>query len=159
MRSLVIALLALGVATTATAKDYGPAGCGLGTEVVFQDANEWHEHVLAATTNGTSGNQTFGMTSGTLGCDVSGPLASGVSRFIDEHHEQIAADAAQGEGESLDALAELIGVQAQDKVIFALSLQENFDSIFASTQTTSQDTYEAIVAVLRQNQQLSQYVS
>lgn len=83
MRSLVIAMLALGLISTASAKEYGPAGCGLGTEVIFQDANEWHEHVLAATTNGTSGNQTFGMTSGTLGCDTDGPLSSGVSRFID----------------------------------------------------------------------------
>ena len=55
MRSLLIAILALGAVTGVQAKDYGPAGCGLGTEVIFKDANEWHEHVLAATTNGTSG--------------------------------------------------------------------------------------------------------
>lgn len=159
MRSFIIAAIALAASAQGLANNYGPAGCGLGTEVVFKDANEWHEHVLAATTNGTSGNQTFGMTSGTLGCDVDGPLAEGVSRFVDEHLEQIAADAAQGQGESLDALAELIGVADKDKDIFASSLQANFDSIFASSQTTSQDTYEALVQVLKSNTQLAQYVS
>ena len=83
-----------------------PAGCGLGTAVVFKDANEWHEHVLAATTNGTSGNQTFGMTSGTLGCEAAnGPLA-GVQAFMDNNMDQLEMDFAIGQGETLAALAD-----------------------------------------------------
>ncbi len=67
MKKLIAAAALISASSFAMA-DNGPAGCGLGTAVVFPDANEWHEHVLAATTNGTSGNQTFVMTSGTLGC-------------------------------------------------------------------------------------------
>ncbi|MEC8010007.1 MAG: DUF3015 domain-containing protein [Pseudomonadota bacterium] len=158
MRSLLIAILALGAVTGAQAKDYGPAGCGLGTEVIFKDANEWHEHVLAATTNGTSGNQTFGMTSGTLGCDTNGPLANGVGLYMEENLDQIAADAAQGHGENLDALAELIGVQGQDQVIFQAQMQNNFDAIFASEGATSQSSYEALVSMMRSDATLSKYV-
>src|SRR5690606_10475644 len=76
---LIAAVIASAPLTAMAAGGHGPAGCGLGTEVVFKNANQWWQHVLAATTNGTSGNQTFGMTSGTLGCaDANGPLDSGV---------------------------------------------------------------------------------
>lgn len=158
MRSIIVGILALGIAMSASAKEYGPAGCGLGTEVIFQDANEWHEHVLAATTNGTSGNQTFGMTSGTLGCDTNGPLASGVGRFMTEHLDQVAADSARGQGESLDALAELIGIQSQDQASFQTEMQQNFDAIFASEQTTPESSYNALVSMMQSHATLSKYV-
>ncbi|MBM6549565.1 DUF3015 domain-containing protein [Marinomonas ostreistagni] len=138
---------------------YGPAGCGLGTEVVFQNADEWHEHVLAATTNGTSGNQTFGMTSGTLGCDVpDAPLAGGVALFINDNLEPLAVDSAKGEGETLNALADLIGVESQDKAVFQREMQANFDVIFASSQVTSQTAYEDIVGVMAKSPELSKYL-
>ena len=50
----VIAVAVLAAAPSFAMAANGPAGCGLGTAVVFPDANEWYEHVLAATTNGTS---------------------------------------------------------------------------------------------------------
>ena len=44
-------------------------GCGLGNELIGEkEGLGWN--VLGATLNGTSGNQTFGMSSGTLGCDT-----------------------------------------------------------------------------------------
>ncbi len=48
-------------------------GCGLGT-MVFDGQQGKVYKVLGATTNGTSGNQTFGITFGTLGCDAPAPL-------------------------------------------------------------------------------------
>ena len=36
-------------------------------------------HVVAATTNGTSGNNTFGMTTGTNGCHTNGALSMAAS--------------------------------------------------------------------------------
>lgn len=158
MHKVLLSLVILGLAGHAAAKEYGPAGCGLGTEVVFQDANEWHEHVLAATTNGTSGNQTFGMTSGTLGCETDGPLAKGIGRFISENLEQLAADTAQGHGETLDALAELIGVQGNDKVAFNSALQSNFDNIFPSESATAESSYKALVQIMAQDKALQKYL-
>src|SRR5690554_3540402 len=67
MKKIIAGALLASASTLAFAS---PAGCGLGTAVIFPDANQWYEHVLAATTNDTSGNQTFGMTSGTLGCEA-----------------------------------------------------------------------------------------
>ena len=114
-----------------------PAGCGLGTEVVFPDANEWHEYVLAATTNGSSGNQTFGMTSGTLGCEeANGPLAAQL--FIDQNMDQLALDTARGQGESLEALAQVMGVSHDNVQGFSNLMKANFDSLFSVTSTSAQ---------------------
>jgi len=137
----------------------GPAGCGLGTAVVFPDANEWHEHVLAATTNGTSGNQTFGMTSGTLGCeDANGPLKLQLAQaFMDDNMDQLALESAKGQGETLAALAEVIGVEAQDTAAFNRTMQSNFDAIFAA-EGTSGTAYDAMTAAMAQDAELKKYL-
>ena len=155
----IIAGAAFAVAASTTfAATNGPAGCGLGSAVVFPEANEWYEHVMAATTNGSSGNQTFGMTSGTLGCEAAnGPLKA-AKVFMDQNMEQLAADAARGQGESLDALSAIIGVQATDKAEFTTALQSNFDAIFVSTAATSAEAYDAMVSVMTENEALAKYL-
>lgn len=136
-----------------------PAGCGLGTHVVFKNPSSWVEHVLAATTNGTSGNQTFGMTSGTLGCkDAGGPLASRVNGFLDNNLDQLAMDSATGEGESLSALAELIGIESQDTQLFKQRVKTNFDDLFASAESSSADVYDALVDMMSHDVRLAKYL-
>lgn len=135
-----------------------PAGCGLGTAVVFPDANEWHEFVLAATTNGTSGNQTFGMTSGTLGCEeANGPLAQ-TQLFIDENMDQLAIDTARGQGETLAALAQVIGVTVADQPVFEQTLKANFDQLFKAGGNSAA-TYQAIRKAMGEVPVLQPYVS
>ena len=154
--SAVISTLPL---TAFAAGGHGPAGCGLGTAVVFKQANSWVEHVLAATTNGSSGNQTFGMTSGTLGCgDAGGPLASGVDMFINDNLDQIAAESASGKGETLSALSELIGVSAADETTFKLAMKANFDQLFSSEEASSEEVYNALITVMRQDIVLAKYL-
>tara|TARA_R110002072_G_scaffold133803_4_gene274352 strand:- start:35429 stop:35929 length:501 start_codon:yes stop_codon:yes gene_type:complete len=146
--------------TATAAGGHGPAGCGIGTEVIFRNADEWHEHVLAASTNGTSGNQTFGMTSGTLGCeDAGGPLAAGVDLFLDNNMEQLAAETATGQGETLAALSELIGVDAADTATFNTALKANFDQIFSSEEVTSGQAYDALISIMKQDIILAKYLN
>jgi len=153
----IIAGALLAASSTMTFAAGGPAGCGLGTAVVFKDANEWHEHVLAATTNGTSGNQTFGMTSGTLGCEAAnGPLA-GVQTFMDNNMDQLAMDVAKGQGETLSALAEIIGVDAADQTTFNSKLQASFDTMF-STEATSETAYQAMKDTMQSDLVLKKYL-
>ncbi|RYZ63378.1 MAG: DUF3015 domain-containing protein, partial [Proteobacteria bacterium] len=45
-------------------RKYGTAGCGLGNMILGKE-----NQVFAATTNGTLGNQSFGITFGTLNCE------------------------------------------------------------------------------------------
>ena len=61
------------------AAKYGPAGCGLGS-LIFDADSGWTQ-IFAATTNGTSGNQTFGITSGTSNCDT-GPTKQSAKNFV-----------------------------------------------------------------------------
>ncbi len=159
MKKLILtAFIASTPFTAFAAGGHGPAGCGLGSHVIFKQADEWHEHVLAATTNGTSGNQTFGMTSGTLGCEsANGPLASGVNLFIDDNLEQLASESASGHGETLAALSELIGIQSEDQSHFTLAMKANFDQIFAA-DSNSATVYDSIVSMMQQDITLAKYL-
>lgn len=156
MKKLIAAAALISASSFAMANN-GPAGCGLGTAVVFPDANEWHEHVLAATTNGTSGNQTFGMTSGTLGCEAAnGPLKA-AEAFMNDNMDQLAADAARGQGETLDALAQVMGVEAADTAAFRATVQSNFDSMFTA-EATAGDAFRSLTEAMAQDEALQKYV-
>ena len=156
MKKLIAAAALISASSFAMA-DNGPAGCGLGTAVVFPDANEWHEHVLAATTNGTSGNQIFGMTSGTLGCEsANGPLKA-AEAFMNDNMDQLAADSARGQGETLDALAQVMGVEAADTAAFRATVQSNFDSMF-TTEATAGDAFRSLTEAMSQDKALQKYV-
>ncbi|MFN7453535.1 MAG: DUF3015 family protein, partial [Pseudobdellovibrionaceae bacterium] len=62
MKKLVVTSMIL-LSSVAMAKSYGDAGCGLGS-VIFGNEKGFSQ-IFAATTNGTVGNQTFGISSGT----------------------------------------------------------------------------------------------
>src|SRR5690554_1969478 len=154
MKKLIAGTVLLSVSAFATAQ--GPAGCGLGTAVVFSDANEWYEHVMAATTN-QSATQTASMTSGLLKCgSANGPLKL-AQVFMDENMDQLAAEAAVGQGETLAALAEVMGVEAQDTAAFNRVIQSNFDSMF-TTEATSGAAFEAMTSAMAADADLQKYL-
>ncbi|MCB1659333.1 MAG: DUF3015 family protein, partial [Pseudomonadales bacterium] len=94
-------------------------GCGLGT-MVWAGQSGLIPKILAATTNGTSGNQTFGITTGTLGCESDGVISSRarLGMFMGTNSERLARDMSVGQGESLDVLANLLNIKAEDKTTF-----------------------------------------
>lgn len=64
--------------------------------------------VIAATTNGTSANQTFAISSGTSNC-VQSYNKEVVEGFIDVNQPRLASELSQGEGEMLSTLEFLMG--------------------------------------------------
>ena len=110
-------------------------GCGVGS-MVFKGQSGVAPQVLAVTTNGTSGNQTFGITTGTLGCTSDGMVNSNMkaSLFIQSNKDQLARDMSVGSGETLAALSHLLGVEAQDQVAFNRLTKDNVETIFATEQ-------------------------
>jgi len=106
---------------------HGPAGCGLGS-MLFEGKEGLVFNVLAATFNGSSGNQTFAMSTGTLGCEdaqkakVTGPV------FIQNNREKLANDISRGEGETLSAYLNLIGHKSANRTV----LKQNFATLFAA---------------------------
>lgn len=157
MKKIIAGAILVSSSALSFANGHGPAGCGLGTAVVFPDASEWYQHVLAATTNGTSGNQTLGMTSGTLGCEsANGPLKM-AQAFMDDNMDRLALDSAKGQGESLSALAEVMGIKSQDTAAFNQTMQSNFDTIFTA-EGTSGTAYEAMTTAMAKNESLKKYL-
>lgn len=133
-------------------------GCGLGS-MVFAGQEGKVVKVLGATTNGTSGNQTFGITFGTLGCDGTGPVTSTakLALFIDGNMDNLARDMSKGEGETLATLAEVWGVAEQDQAAFNEFAQANFSNVFTSENVTSQAVLENLNGLLSNNAQLAAY--
>lgn len=133
-------------------------GCGLGT-MVFNGKSGLVHQVLAATTNGTFGNQTFGISSGTLGCARDGVVANPakVSLFIDSNLDRLAQEMSVGEGETLASLAELIGVDGAQKAAFFRVTKDNFAQIIPSTTVTAKEVMASLNGVLAANAELAQY--
>jgi hypothetical protein len=117
-------------------------GCGLGSMIIKDDSTAVLL-ALQATTNGTSGNQTFGITSGTLGCQKTQfVMNERAEEFVASNMDQLAKEIAQGHGETVDTLAELLEVS--DKATFSASLQANYNSIYTSQNAKMADVLDNI---------------
>ena len=131
------------IATTAGAVD--STGCGLGSMV-------WRGHkgivpqILAVTTNGTFGTQTFGITTGTMGCDPNGRITGGTGRmlltFLENNMEQFAMEASVGHGETLVTVAGILNV---DEAELSAKIHDNFGMLFASNNV---DAVELTLSIL-----------
>ena len=132
--------------------------CGWGSKL-FAGQKGVAPQVVAVTTNGTLGNQTFGITSGTSGCTQDGVVTSNwmTAAFIDGNMNRLAVDMSRGQGESLSAMAALIGVEGSDTVAFNSAMQKNFTSIFSSSEVTSVEVAAAIKSALSADESLAQY--
>ncbi|WP_263140460.1 DUF3015 domain-containing protein [Pseudomonas sp. RIT-PI-AD] len=149
----------LSVASVAAHADAaGGNGCGWGN-MLFEGQRGLAPHFLATTTNGTSGNATFGMTSGTNGCDTNGKLGyNGRSMLaMNGMLDNIAEDMAQGRGEALDAYATLLGIEKGDRAHFAQVAQQNFGDIFSAPDVTGDQVLAATLDVMSRDQQLARY--
>jgi len=116
------------LSSSAFSARYGAAGCGLGS-VVFENDQTWWKQVLASTTNGTSGTQTFGITFGTSNCDAPTPLkVSQAQAYVEANKVALANDIARGSGESIVGLSKVYG--CADSSAFGRDLKSNYENIF-----------------------------
>jgi hypothetical protein len=143
MKKLLVGLAALALTSSVYAGANTNTGCGLGS-VLIKDQNTVLTQILAATTNGTSGNQTFGITSGTLNCDKPSIIASNdkLNRFVGENMDELALDISAGQGETLSTVAKLMNVK--DTASFSAKLQKNFNNIYASKNVNSANVIDSI---------------
>src|SRR6267378_8648271 len=156
MKKILIAVVISAVPAFAFAQQNNIGTCGWGAKL-FDGQSGLVPQVLAVTTNGTSGNQTFGITTGTSGCTQDGVVRSTwkTAMFIDGNKERLARDMSIGNGETLDSLAHLIGVREEDRVAFNRTVQANVSRIFASGGTTDQ-VVVALKEVLGSDRTLAQ---
>lgn len=112
--------------------DTGP-GCGLG-KLAWSDYPHQKNiapQVMMATTNGTFGSQTFGISSGTSGCTNDGHIMSEhkVTVFASTNFENLSQEIAQGQGEHLASLATLMGVPPEHHAAFFALAQKRYTSL------------------------------
>lgn len=132
---LLIAMAFVGVqagVAMAGNPDTGP-GCGLG-KLAWNDYKGQKEiapQVLMATTNGTFGSNTFGISSGTSGCTNDGKIMSDSKTimFAELNFDNLSQEMAQGQGEHLASLATLMGVPAERQATFFAMTQERYTSL------------------------------
>jgi hypothetical protein len=130
--------VAEGVGARTNTYKYGMAGCGLGS-LVFEPSGM---QVLAATTNGSFYSQTFGISFGTSNCNdpSSAKTAYEQEVFMNANLASLSKEAAQGDGVTLRAFAELLGCSDRYSDFSRLG-QDSYDQIFSEP-----DQAEAVLA-------------
>ena len=155
---LVLSAVALMAVLPVTAMAADASGsCGVGS-LLFKGQKGVAPQVLAMTTNGTS-YQTFAVTSGTSGCTPDGVVASNwkTAMYIDGNKSKLAMDMSKGSGESLDSLAQLLGVNDADRAAFNRVTKENFAKIFVGEQASAEQIALGLKQVLAADSTLAQY--
>jgi len=144
MKKVLVGLVTLGMMTVANAASYQTQGCGLGS-TIWTDGSSLMHQVLGATTNGTSGNQTFGMTSGTSNCELDGAAGQAQTVFIQANRASLANDIARGNGETLASLMRMSGCSNIEAA--GSELQKNYKSIFPSEGTPAREINSSITGI------------
>lgn len=156
MRKILTGSLLLLASSSAFAVAPGGPGCGWGN-LLFQGQSGIVPHFAASTTNGTSGNNTFGMTSGTNGCSVDGKLSYAGASMIASMMDEFSIDVAKGEGEALTAVAVVLGVKPEDRAQFAELAHNNFNTLFPSHDVTAEQVYSSLINVMKSDDAMAKY--
>ncbi|BDG08293.1 DUF3015 family protein [Anaeromyxobacter paludicola] len=161
MRKMMIALAILAMAGNASAAQggggikgsgtYGTAGCGLGSMAFGNQKGAIQ--ILAATTNGLFGTQTFGITSGTSNCGESAVGLSGTKTFIEANREALAKDMSRGSGETISALTHLAG--CADAQAVGAKLQQSFQAVFPEQSISDEAVSANVISTLKADKALS----
>jgi hypothetical protein len=142
------------VKETSFSRQYGTAGCGLGSMVI--GGGDGIDQIFASTTNNTFYSQMFGITFGTLNCDGGNVFtkAENMDQFINGNKVALAGDMARGQGEAIVSLASIMDCQGnQDQL--AGELQRNFKQIFPSHSVATMAVTDSIITVISRNDDLA----
>jgi hypothetical protein len=141
---MLLALAAVFASDTSLAQaPYGRAGCGLGS-IIIKDNGIMQ--IFAATTNGTSGNQTFGITSGTSNCVEDGVVTANREQeaFVEENMAYLRRDMATGGGEYLAAFGDLLGCEETVGPALGTFAKDHYDTVFATDHTNRRTAREVL---------------
>jgi hypothetical protein len=112
-------------------RKYGQAGCGLGSLIMKPQSAQ----SSAAITNGSFGNQTLAITSGTSNCVPSGKGSAmnemEQQNFFVANFSTLSKEIAQGNGETVTGFAGVLGCDQVIQPQVAAALQADYAAIFA----------------------------
>lgn len=168
MKLFVSTVLAIGLFASASYADNhaggknktaDSSGCGVGT-ILWKEQSGAAPQILAVTTNGTLGNQTFGITSGTLGCNRDGVVnpPAEVRMLTVSQLDNLAKDVARGEGETLVSFATAMNVEQQDQPLLFAALKSNFTRIFPTDNVSADEVLVSISQIMAEDETLARYI-
>ena len=159
MKKIIAGLVLISASSVASAGSAGgDSGCGWG-QALFEGQSGPASHILAGITNVSTGNNTFGMTTGTNGCTTNGTLSYGGQNVVSSIMNEFSEDVARGDGDALDTVATVYGVEADDRDTFAKVMHENFTTLFPSEDVTAEEMMASIEEVMKSDATLSKYVA
>ena len=158
MKKIIAGLVLISASSVANAGAAGGSGCGWG-QALFEGQSGTATHVLAGITNAITGNNTFGMTTGTNGCTTNGTLSYGGQNVVSSIMNEFSEDVARGEGDALDTVAIVYGVEANDRDTFAKVMHQNFTTLFPSEDVTAEEMMASIEDLMKSDATLSKYVA
>lgn len=160
MKRILLGTIFTALSLNALAEAPGGPDCGWGN-MLFEGQRGMAAHFLASTTNGTTGNATFGMTSGTNGCSTNGALTYGGKSMVKLGAllDELSEDMAKGQGEALTTYAVLLGVAPEDRGHFAAVTHAHFQQIFSRADVTAADVHAATLAVIKADTRLAKYAT
>ena len=154
------AVMLICTAPSAYAQETG-SGCGLGAEVLSGKSGKG-SHIAAAILNGlVIPNTTFMTTGGGLmGCDPTQTVKNeeATEIFVASNMDQLSTDVAQGGGDHLNVLADLMGIADEDRATFQQVAQQNYDQLFA-TDGDAKGIIESIEVAMLSDSSLSKYAA
>jgi len=147
LKIIAVASLAGGMAFAGNVRDN--CGCGLGS-MALGDEEGLASNLAATFLNAISGNQTFGISSGTLGCDQANTLTGlrQAEEYIAGNMDHLAFDIASGEGAALDSVADLLNVDEEIRLVYFQNLQNNFASIFSDEEVNAKEVLNKMASLL-----------
>lgn len=152
--SLFVLGLALASNAMARSRQFGVSGCGLGSQL-FKDKHGQIEQVLSSTTNGTSANQTFGITSGTSNCTDDGTVSARneAPMFIETNQVALATDVAKGNGQTLSHLSKVLG--CENPTNLNDTLKKNYSTIFSTANIKAATVTQSLLDTVRNDEKLA----
>ena len=155
MRKIGMAVMVcMAAAAVAHAGGQMDAGCGGGSQL-FKNDTKGHQ-ILAATTNGFIGNQTFGISSETSGCTSKAWWAKRLvdqQKFVAANIRDLSREMAQGKGEYLASLSALMG--CSNAADFGSFTQAKYESLFPTANTDPSAVLQNLRAELGRDAKLS----
>jgi type IV secretory pathway TrbL component len=158
MKKIILGIALITVSSATFAEAPGGPNCGWGN-MLMEGKSGTGSHIMASLTNGTSGNATFGMTTGTNGCSTSGTLTYSGASMVSSIMSEFSEDVARGQGDAMDTVAVIYGVEKQDRDTFAKVMHENFSTIFPSENVTAEEMMVSMETIMKADPVLSKYIA
>ena len=159
MKAIILSILLVLTPVSAALAD-NDVGCGVGTQI-FEGQSGLLPHLGASFTNGLL-FQSVSITFGLINCDGRDTVTASTDELRLRHYastnfDQLAIAMAEGQGESLEVFAGLVGVADADVAHFESFTQQHFAELFSHDGITVGEMLVTLDRLMAEDARLSAY--